>query len=986
MKRRFFFLLFLALISHHQLFSQAAIQTFNNAPFNNQTGLVQNVLLGNGVTAFNITFNGDTVAPGVQMGFFRDTSSTLGIGIDSGLVMTSGSIFNVNTPNNSGSAGQNIPLAIENDADLTTLAGVSTFDRCILEFDFIPTSDSVKFNYVFASEEYDEYACCSVNDAFGFFLSGPGITGTFSNNAVNLALIPGTTTPVSINTVNVGTAACAPANCANLDPAWASYNIYYNQNPPNSQIFQYDGYTNVLTARYQVNACDTYHIKLAIADGGDGVFDSGVFLEAKSFSSGQVEASAEPTWDSPPGDSNLYEGCGDVSLVFERFQGIDSANTAYFTIGGTADPSDYSNMPDSIEFPAGASSVSYAIQIVDDGVVEGPETIIIKIHPDPNAPVCVANDTFIVSFVINDRDPLLATVTQVEAYCVDDSLLIGAFTNSGTPFFKYNWQNNGDSVRQFYIDNPRKDTLFPVIITDACSQDTIVDTVAVTYYPLEAEIFTEPFYCGTDTFMINATPPGGSWVGEGFIDPNSGSFAPRSVLKPYQTDALIKISYILYQSEECIYTDTTEIQIYNFDETIFSLPKLCIGDEDPVDLNEHVYLDFGTFFSIPGNGELFLGDALDENTGLIDPTKLDPGLYDLRHVFNDTVCVTEFDTAILVSDPPKVSIVDFDSIFCTHNEDTVYFEASPDSGIWGGNAVTEGQSGSIVPNQVGAGTYALSYFYLDTNTTCSNEQVITISISQNPPRPRVLYEGPYCAGTRLDKLTADGLRTNRYRWYADEEADSLLLRGRTIDLGELTESVDVYATQINNDGCESYTTHQWVEVIPLPLPDFEADPWNGLELPLEVNFLNQTPEAIRYAWDFGDGFASNEEFPDPHVYNELGIYNVTLYAENEYCQNSITKTIVADARVKIDIPNVFTPNGDGMNDRWNPDWENIDQAEVTVFNRWGQTVYEFSDPTDSWDGGNQKDGVYFYLVRGIEHSLTAKPVQYSGDITLIRDR
>ena len=110
-----------------------------------------------------------------------------------------------------------------NDPDLDQLSTFNTNDAAVLEFDFIPTGDSLSFNYSFGSDEYNEYVCGSVNDAFGFFLSGPGINGAYSNNAINLAIIPETDgTPVTINSVNNGSVGSAgiASNCTQVDPNW----------------------------------------------------------------------------------------------------------------------------------------------------------------------------------------------------------------------------------------------------------------------------------------------------------------------------------------------------------------------------------------------------------------------------------------------------------------------------------------------------------------------------------------------------------------------------------------------------------------------------------------------------------------------------------------------------------------------------------------------------------------------------------------------
>ncbi len=243
--------------------------------------LVQNVLLGTGVTATNITYTGSPIARGT----FNGAASNIGLG--SGVLLTTGSIFNAPGPNDKDNSGTD--NLRPGNHDLNTLADTSTQDACILEFDFVPLTDTVRFRYVFGSEEYNEYVCSFYNDVFAFFISGPGITGF-----QNIALIPGTATPVTINRLNNGSCGLDQPFHTGCDLSNSAYFID-NENPPGATV-QYDGFTTVFTAQARVIPCQTYHIRLAIADAGDGMFDSGVFLEAGSFASGTaVIASAQPT-------------------------------------------------------------------------------------------------------------------------------------------------------------------------------------------------------------------------------------------------------------------------------------------------------------------------------------------------------------------------------------------------------------------------------------------------------------------------------------------------------------------------------------------------------------------------------------------------------------------------------------------------------------------------------------------------------------------
>ena len=176
--------------------------------------LVTQVLIGSGVTSSNVTYQGNVV----QRGDFTSGEST-NLGLDAGVILTSGDIFDIpDECNGKLSSSQDFNLS---DPDLNVLCGFTTQDCSILEFDFIPQSDTLTFRYVFGSEEYNEYVCSIFNDVFGFFISGPGIVGPYTNNAENIAIIPGSAPPlpVAINSINNGTVGSSgnSANCVSLD-------------------------------------------------------------------------------------------------------------------------------------------------------------------------------------------------------------------------------------------------------------------------------------------------------------------------------------------------------------------------------------------------------------------------------------------------------------------------------------------------------------------------------------------------------------------------------------------------------------------------------------------------------------------------------------------------------------------------------------------------------------------------------------------------
>ncbi|RYZ49783.1 MAG: hypothetical protein EOP49_15435, partial [Sphingobacteriales bacterium] len=195
-------------------------------------------LAGEGITVLNPVLN----CPSKANGLF--TSSTGSPGIDSGIVLSTGYVASVTGVN--GVDGLSGSLASYNfgaagDPALNSLSGQSTHDACALEFDFVPRGESVNFQYVFSSEEYINATCGPYNDAFAFFISGPGITGQ-----KNMALVPGTNIPVTINSINSGNPGpgYTLANCYAMGPG-APFTSYFIDNS-NGPYITHKGMTQVL--------------------------------------------------------------------------------------------------------------------------------------------------------------------------------------------------------------------------------------------------------------------------------------------------------------------------------------------------------------------------------------------------------------------------------------------------------------------------------------------------------------------------------------------------------------------------------------------------------------------------------------------------------------------------------------------------------------------------------------------------------------------
>lgn len=224
------------------------------------------------VSLSNIQYHGDYKA----IGLFEDNNNL--IDLSTGIVLGSGDVIGAEN----GAVTHILSSSIA-DPDLTALVGgFSIHDITILEFDFVTTSNSISFNYVFGSTEYGSYVCGNYADPIAFFLSGPGIDGPFSNGGVNIAVVPGSQDiPINVNTINDGIADGNPANCLSMNPYWQESTIYYNAMPPGASIPGATVPLSTMTVNLQPDS--VYHLKIAICDAGDSSFNSYLFIETSGF-------------------------------------------------------------------------------------------------------------------------------------------------------------------------------------------------------------------------------------------------------------------------------------------------------------------------------------------------------------------------------------------------------------------------------------------------------------------------------------------------------------------------------------------------------------------------------------------------------------------------------------------------------------------------------------------------------------------------------
>ncbi|XZF15173.1 choice-of-anchor L domain-containing protein [Chitinophagaceae bacterium MMS25-I14] len=383
-------------------------------------------LTGTGVTVLNPVLT----CPSIANGTFKVVSSNLPL--DSGIVLTTGraetqqNYYGVNglatyfASTNNGAPG---------DQQLSNVAGTTTFDACTLEFDLVPRGDSLSFGYVFSSEEYTSAVCGKYNDAFAFFISGPGITGQ-----PNIAEVPGTNIPVTINSINNGipSAGNTLSRCTAMGPG-SPFTGYYTDNSSGTTLTHL-GMTTLLTASAQVIPCSTYHLKIVIADGGNATYDSGVFLKGGSLNSTEYRiAASAPAGNTPQGLPYAVKACAPGRLMIKRSRVRPTPETVHYQIAGTAvNGYDYTSIADSVVIAANDS----AAQILIHGLatpVNGPKTVKLLVK---SAYHCGTSD------IVDSASLVLLDTMHVQLLTPDTAICKGDKVDirlAGDSLIQYNW-------------------------------------------------------------------------------------------------------------------------------------------------------------------------------------------------------------------------------------------------------------------------------------------------------------------------------------------------------------------------------------------------------------------------------------------------------------------------------------------------------------------------------------------------------------------
>ena len=255
----------------------------------------------------------------------------------------------------------------------------------------------------------------------------------------------------------------------------------------------------------------------------------------------------------------------------------------------------------------------------------------------------------------------------------------------------------------------------------------------------------------------------------------------------------------------------------------------------------------------------------------------------------------------------------------------------------------------------------VTYTITPTTGICTGNPVnVVVNVNSTLPINILPGNSSICPGQSVS-LTASGAAT--YTWSPPNGLNTN--SGSTVIASPATTTTYT-VTGTSSSGCFGTGTVT-ITVLPEPIADFTPSVTSG-ETPLEVVFQNTSINATGYSWNFGNGQSSTSSNASA-TYNEAGNYPVILIASNGICTDTFQVMIVTTTPdFLIHIPNVFTPNGDHVNDAFYIGTTNAKTVSVEIFNRWGNNMVKLEKPTDSWDGENAPSGVYYYKYRITDYS------------------
>lgn len=531
-----------------------------------------------------------------------------------------------------------------------------------------------------------------------------------------------------------------------------------------------------------------------------------------------------------------------------------------------------------------------------------------------------------------------------------------------------------------------------------CGNDLVIDDISFRPCGPTTSINALPskqYYCSGDSILLDAT------IGPGYNNPVyqwqfssdggvnwidiPGATKQDLVLNPVAKDQEGQYRLVLAENgninlSKCrIITDAVTIKVTKGPPVtaVSSPPSICKGNTSTLKAS--------------GASTYVWSDSTKASSTTVSPATTTT--YTVVGTDAASGCTSKATVTVVINAFPVSPVVTKPDSICPGTSATLKATAPGGTYKWydaatGGTLIYTGDT-YHTPNLMISKTYYVEVVSADSCTSTSRTPV-TVFLTKGAVSPTIAGKDTICPGnTATLKAIAPG---GTYKWYDVATGGTPFYTGDTYHTPVLLSTKTYYVEVVTTDSCTSATRTPATVTVATVKAQFIATPPSGTA-PLTVKFTNLSTGATSYHWYFEKPFESTAKDPS-YTYNTAGegeteiTYEVTLIATNALgCADTVKMSIIVDPLSELIIPNIFTPNGDGINDLFTLKSKALSFVNAELYDKWGLKLYEWATLHGGWDGRSPSglevpQGIYYYIItaKGVDGKL----YKLTGPFTLLR--
>uniref|UniRef100_UPI003F6A4FB4 choice-of-anchor L domain-containing protein n=1 Tax=Flavobacterium sp. TaxID=239 RepID=UPI003F6A4FB4 len=811
--------------------------------------------------------------------FQENAPGTLPFG--NGIVMTTGDALKISGPNNAILSDGNTAWTGDADLEAIILAAtgqaMNSRNATVIEFDFVPLVDQISFDFMFASDEYGTFQC-SFSDSFAFLL-----TNTITNTTSNLALVPNTTTPISVVTVRD---AAYNAGCASVNPTY--FDVFNGAPNTATAATNFNGQTVQFTAASQVTPLIQYHIKMVIADRSDNAYDSGVFLKANSFNIGTIEL----------GDDFL-EANGNAICAGESYtivSGLDPNDYTFFwtnnagVIPGETGPN--LTVTDESTYTINATYIGSTCAATD--------SLTIEFYPDLTASepnnLIACNATGFATFDLTENNAVILNGLNPSDYTI-------SYHNSSVDAEDGLNPINPDTAYTNVIQG--LETIYVRIINTASGCQKVFD------FDLIIQDLTPQFTVTPDFSLCDGSSGNITVTPINFVDADVTYTWTLGTNTLPDTGNTISVSQagtytVVVNNSGCTATQSTTV-------TITPIPT-------PDMLSDVTFCDSYTLQGLNPNNNYYTGPAA---TGTMlnagDVISSTQTLYIYADSGTNPNCFAESSFLITInsiSADVKNNVSECDSYVLESLSSNNNYYTGP------GATGTMLNAGDVISSS------QTIYIYAQTGTTpnCTNESSFEVTINTAP----LLDPLANTSVTACNSFVLPSLISGNSYYTGSNGSGSMLAAGSTVTT---SQTLYILASSGTTPDCTSEGTYAITITNSPEIVSIEGDCIDNVYT-LTATVSGAGTQAVTYEWrnSSNDVVGTNSATYVPTSDGEFTCTVSVTLANNTLCSSSATAFMVNS--ILCTIQKGISPNGDGLNENF--DLTGLNVKKLSIFNRYGK--------------------------------------------------